>query len=152
MKRFAQSCSILTGIFILLALSLIPLRGAVMAEPEVATPAETDRVDPAESQKPAVHPVMAEIQAIMEAQKIKLTELNTAMTETEELKEIIRIQREIEQVKVKAELDMFRVQIRHAEKIGNTAAAEFLQGLVERITARLETEENRRAQQESTQQ
>ncbi|MBU1700640.1 MAG: hypothetical protein KJ970_11795 [Candidatus Eisenbacteria bacterium] len=76
---------------------------------------------------------MVEIQALIEAQDIKLDELMAALAGTEDHHEIIRIQREIEEVKVMTEVEMFRCQIRHAEKIGNTEIAEFLQETVDGI-------------------
>ena len=136
---------------ILITLSCLSFTGMVYAEsdaPKDSFSLKSEKDSKYETE-PA-HPVMVEIKNLLDAQKIKLTELKTLLTETDDHHEIIRIHREIEEVKVSTEIKMFQCQIRHAVETGNTEIAEFLQETVDAIEARLEADKERRAEHERT--
>jgi len=148
MKLNPLSSRVMTGTIMLVALVLLPFCGAAIADTESqqeVQPTETEG-----SERP-IHPVMVEILALMDTQKAQLAELHTSLAETEDIDEIIRLHREIEKVKVLTEVEMFRVQLRHAEQIGNTDGADLLRQSIDSIVLRLEKEEEYRAELENSQ-
>ncbi|MCP4546310.1 MAG: hypothetical protein GY835_07580 [bacterium] len=142
------------SLILLTALILIPIwSNPTSAETELLTPdalltAEAANGD--EALQAPLHPVMVEILELMETQDARISELEASLGDTADIHEVVRIHREIEKVKILTEVEMFRVQIRYAERRGASGQAVKLQEIVDDILERIETEEARRSQSQDT--
>ncbi|MCK9997381.1 MAG: hypothetical protein KAH56_13990 [Candidatus Krumholzibacteria bacterium] len=98
---------------LLLGLVLI-LTGAapVGDDHQVAKPAE------------AASPMVQEILDSHAASRVRVAELTSGLAGLIDQSEILRIEREIEQVKVDAQIEMIRIQVRYARERGDTEMAD----------------------------
>ena len=84
-------------------------------------PRRADRVLPG-----GEHPVLAEIEAEFESQRARQATLRSALDEEDDFRSRVALEREIQRVKIDTETALLEIQLRHAEKTGNTATAEQL--------------------------
>jgi hypothetical protein len=131
----------------ILALCIFGATGLAVAETARETsPADAADAEAAGPAEESVHPMMIELHQLIDAQRVQLAELEEALEETEDVHEIIRIQREIESVKLGTEIEIFRAQIRYAQDREDSETAEMLQGIVDNIQARLDAKQARQVE------
>ena len=94
-------------------------------------PAETTR--PVVRTELAVSPVYKEIRDLHEAAKARQDEFEAGLATALDSRRALEIQRQIQDLKSETEVEMLRIQHRHAELRGDTAAAAFLATAVRRI-------------------
>lgn len=91
----------------------------------------------AEAPAPRLDPVYLEISSVLQEQQDRLQELYARAAEPGDETGILALQREVEQVKMETEVELFRIQLRLAEKRGDVREMELLDAAIESIRARM---------------
>jgi len=83
---------------------------------------------------PEITPMMAEIEALLKAEAEALADLNASFQQARDETEALAVQEEISRIKVETELNILRVQIRHARAAGHEDVAVKLEAAIEKMT------------------
>ena len=91
--------------------------------------------DPPVKPVPELTPMMAEIEAALEAARQEIAELQVRSKQAAGKEEAMEIMREVARVKRESRIEMFRIQLRYARAEGRNEAAAQLEEIIIRMTA-----------------
>jgi len=122
----------------LLALLLALLVAALAVgapQPVTEKPGEpAERPDAPPAPERQLSPMMVEITALLEAEKLAVEERRLEMSQTTDMARRLELMTEIHQLKMDTELEILRVQLRHARQAGRLDTVAEIEQAIEFMT------------------